>query len=168
MSRCSAGRLATAPGKCGTNGFGSSPVVEGDTVVLLVGGLGIIIGAIPTTSKCTSLVLDYLLDHPDVEFPVVTLLVSGGHTMVVAMEGHGRYRVLGATLDDAAGEAIDKGARQLGLGFPGGPALQALAADRIFPRLAFFASGHGASGNPHQLPLWVRVLIVHASEHTSR
>jgi N6-L-threonylcarbamoyladenine synthase len=55
------------------------------------------------------------------------LLVSGGHTLIVAMEGHGRYRLLGQTIDDAAGEAFDKVARMLGLGYPGGPALEKLA-----------------------------------------
>ena len=55
------------------------------------------------------------------------LLVSGGHTLVVHMEDHGRYRVLGTTIDDAAGEAFDKVARYLGLGYPGGPAIDRLA-----------------------------------------
>ena len=57
-------------------------------------------------------------------FPNLTLIVSGGHTDLVLMEDHGRYRPLGRTLDDAAGEAFDKVARLLGLGFPGGPAIE--------------------------------------------
>ncbi len=61
------------------------------------------------------------------EFPLVCLLVSGGHTELILMTGHGRYRHLGRTLDDAAGEAFDKGARLLGLGYPGGPAIQRAA-----------------------------------------
>ena len=68
-----------------------------------------------------------LLDEPDLELPLVVLLVSGGHTLVVLMEGHGQYRVLGSTIDDAAGEAFDKVARYLGLGYPGGPAIDRLA-----------------------------------------
>ncbi len=68
-----------------------------------------------------------LLEDPNLELPVVVLLVSGGHTLVVLMEGHGRYRVLGSTIDDAAGEAFDKVARWLGLGYPGGPAIDAMA-----------------------------------------
>ena len=68
-----------------------------------------------------------LLDEPDLELPVVVLLVSGGHTLLVHMEGHGRYRVLGSTIDDAAGEAFDKVARYLGLGYPGGPAIDKVA-----------------------------------------
>ena len=55
-------------------------------------------------------------------------LVSGGHSLIVAMEGPGRYRLLGQTLDDAAGEAFDKVARFLGLGYPGGPAIERAAA----------------------------------------
>lgn len=61
------------------------------------------------------------------QFPALILIVSGGHTELVLMEGHGRYRLLGATLDDAAGEAFDKVARLLELGYPGGPAIQAAA-----------------------------------------
>jgi N6-L-threonylcarbamoyladenine synthase len=60
--------------------------------------------------------------------PFVGLLVSGGHTVLISMEGPGRYRQLGQTLDDAAGEAFDKVARFLGLGYPGGPAIEAAAA----------------------------------------
>jgi N6-L-threonylcarbamoyladenine synthase len=62
------------------------------------------------------------------EFPVLCLLVSGGHTELILMERHRHYRHLGRTLDDAAGEAFDKGARLLGLGYPGGPAIQKAAA----------------------------------------
>jgi N6-L-threonylcarbamoyladenine synthase len=68
-----------------------------------------------------------LLDHPGIEWPVAVLLVSGGHTLLVSMEGPGRYRLLGQTLDDAAGEAFDKVARFLGLGYPGGPAIERAA-----------------------------------------
>jgi N6-L-threonylcarbamoyladenine synthase len=68
-----------------------------------------------------------LLDHRDLPWPLVVLLVSGGHTVLISMEGPGRYRQLGQTLDDAAGEAFDKVARFLGLGYPGGPAIEAAA-----------------------------------------
>ena len=61
------------------------------------------------------------------QFPALILIVSGGHTELVLMEDHCRYRLLGATLDDAAGEAFDKVARLLELGYPGGPAIQAAA-----------------------------------------
>ena len=69
------------------------------------------------------------LENPDLELPVVVLLVSGGHTMLILMEGHGQYRLIGQTLDDAAGEAYDKVARYLGLGYPGGPIIDKMAAD---------------------------------------
>jgi N6-L-threonylcarbamoyladenine synthase len=68
-----------------------------------------------------------MLEEPDLQLPVVVLLVSGGHTMLVEMLDHGKYRLLGQTLDDAAGEAFDKVARFLGLGYPGGPAIDRLA-----------------------------------------
>ncbi|MEZ4639693.1 MAG: tRNA (adenosine(37)-N6)-threonylcarbamoyltransferase complex transferase subunit TsaD [Caldilineaceae bacterium] len=61
------------------------------------------------------------------DFPVLVLIVSGGHTELILMQGHGRYRLLGSTLDDAAGEAFDKVARLIGLGYPGGPAIQQAA-----------------------------------------
>jgi N6-L-threonylcarbamoyladenine synthase len=63
------------------------------------------------------------LEDPSLELPLVVLLVSGGHTMLIEMRGHGDYRLLGQTIDDAAGEAFDKVARFLGLGYPGGPAI---------------------------------------------
>jgi N6-L-threonylcarbamoyladenine synthase len=61
---------------------------------------------------------------PEPRLPAVVLVVSGGHTELVLMTGHGQYRLLGKTIDDAAGEAFDKAARILGLGYPGGPAIQ--------------------------------------------
>lgn len=78
-----------------------------------------------------------LLDEPDLELPVVVLLVSGGHTLIVLMEGHGQYRLLGSTIDDAAGEAFDKVARYLGLGYPGGPAIDRVAMDGDPKAVAF-------------------------------
>lgn len=69
------------------------------------------------------------LEEPDLEMPLVVLLVSGGHTSLIVMEDHLRYRVLGSTVDDAAGEAFDKVARHLGLGYPGGPIIDTLSLD---------------------------------------
>ena len=63
----------------------------------------------------------------DPGFPLMCLITSGGHTDLVLMEGHGRFSLVGRTRDDAAGEAFDKAARVLGLGFPGGPAIQQVA-----------------------------------------
>jgi N6-L-threonylcarbamoyladenine synthase len=68
-----------------------------------------------------------MLEDPAPEFPFIALLVSGGHSMLVEVAGLGNYQVLGETLDDAAGEAFDKTAKVLGLGYPGGPALARLA-----------------------------------------
>ena len=71
---------------------------------------------------------NWLID-PIPDFPLVCLIVSGGHTDLVLMKGHGDYVVLGRTRDDAAGEAFDKAARILGLGYPGGPAIERAARD---------------------------------------
>jgi N6-L-threonylcarbamoyladenine synthase len=78
-----------------------------------------------------------MLEEPHLELPMVVLLVSGGHTMLVSMEDHGRYRMLGSTVDDAAGEAFDKVARYLGLGYPGGPAIDRIAMDGDPQAVAF-------------------------------
>lgn len=72
--------------------------------------------------------LSPLISDTPPEFPFVALLVSGGHTQLMLVSGVGRYTLLGETLDDAAGEAFDKTAQLLGLGYPGGPALSKLAA----------------------------------------
>jgi N6-L-threonylcarbamoyladenine synthase len=69
---------------------------------------------------------NWLADY-SIDFPVVCLIVSGGHSDLVLMRGHGDYVVLGRTRDDAAGEAFDKAARILGLGYPGGPAIEQAA-----------------------------------------
>lgn len=73
------------------------------------------------------------------EYPFVALLVSGGHTLLLACEQYGHYQVLGESIDDAAGEAFDKVAKMLGLGYPGGPAVAKLATEAVpgtykFPR----------------------------------
>ena len=72
--------------------------------------------------------LSPLLSDPAPEFPFVALLVSGGHTQLMRVNGVGQYTLLGETLEDAAGEAFDKSAKLLGMGYPGGPALAKLAA----------------------------------------
>ncbi|QGZ39587.1 N6-L-threonylcarbamoyladenine synthase [Pseudoduganella flava] len=71
--------------------------------------------------------LSPLLASDPPEFPFVALLVSGGHTQLMRVDGVGQYELLGETLDDAAGEAFDKSAKLLGLGYPGGPAISRLA-----------------------------------------
>ena len=88
------------------------------------------------------------LEEPDLDLPLVVLLVSGGHTLLVHMEDHGRYHLLGSTIDDAAGEAFDKVARFLGLAYPGGPVIDKLAQQGdpraiAFPRAMIDRTGEG-------------------------
>ncbi len=90
------------------------------------------------------------IEHPNIVFPSVALVVSGGHTNLYYMSQKGQYRLLGKTIDDAAGEALDKGARMLGLGYPGGPVIDRLAEkgnpDKIpFPRPYRFSGNYDFS-----------------------
>ncbi len=78
-----------------------------------------------------------MLENPAPAFPFVALLVSGGHTMLVEVMGIGQYKILGESLDDAAGEAFDKVAKHLGLPYPGGPALAVLAEQGMPNRFVF-------------------------------
>lgn len=104
------------------------------------------------------------LTHPDIEFPAVCLVASGGHTEIFFIRGHGEYEVLGRTRDDAAGEAFDKSARLIGLGYPGGVQIDRLARD----------------GNPGAVPLprarlghdsldfsfsGLKTAVLHATQH---
>ena len=72
-------------------------------------------------------ILANLIEHPDLEPPFLALVVSGGHTHLVEVTGYNEFRILGATRDDAVGEAYDKVARVLGLGYPGGPKIDRIA-----------------------------------------
>lgn len=90
------------------------------------------------------------LSDPDLQFPYLLLLVSGGHCQLLLVQGVGDYRRLATTIDDAAGEAFDKTAKLLGLGFPGGPAVEAAA----------------AKGNPRAVPL-PRPLLGSSEPHFS-
>jgi N6-L-threonylcarbamoyladenine synthase len=81
------------------------------------------------------------LEHPELKPPFVALVASGGHTQLLSVPQMGRYRLLGATLDDAAGEAFDKVAKMLGIGYPGGPAIAAWA-DRGDPATVRFPRAH--------------------------
>ena len=79
------------------------------------------------------------ISNPDITFPHLCLVVSGGHTQLVLMESHLNYQIIGKTRDDAVGEAFDKGAKMLGLGYPGGPEIDKLARNgdenfHAFPR----------------------------------
>jgi N6-L-threonylcarbamoyladenine synthase len=106
----------------------------------LVGALLVGVAAAKALAAARRLPLvpvDHLQGHVAANFlgpdpfepPFLCLIASGGHTLLARVEGHDGYELLGQTLDDAAGEAFDKGARLLGLGYPGGPALERLAAD---------------------------------------
>ena len=94
--------------------------------------------------------LSPMLSDPDLAFPYLLLLVSGGHCQLLFVQGVGRYRRLATTIDDAAGEAFDKSAKLLGLGFPGGPAVERAAAE----------------GDPAAVPL-PRPLVGSAEPHFS-
>lgn len=78
-----------------------------------------------------------MLEDPAPAFPFMALLVSGGHTMLVEVQNVGQYKILGESLDDAAGEAFDKVAKHLGLPYPGGPALAKLAEEGVPNRFVF-------------------------------
>jgi N6-L-threonylcarbamoyladenine synthase len=88
------------------------------------------------------------LSDPEAAFPNLTLVASGGHTTLVRVESPARFSILGETLDDAAGEAMDKGARLLGLGYPGGRELDALA-ERGDPKAFDFPVALRERGNPN-------------------
>jgi N6-L-threonylcarbamoyladenine synthase len=92
---------------------------------------------------------NFLVSEPSeeaFELPFLCLIASGGHTLLAHVQEHAGFQTLGRTLDDAAGEAFDKGARMLGLGFPGGPALQRLAADGDPQAFEFPTSGSRSRG----------------------
>ncbi len=106
------------------------------------------------------------LANPGLQFPFVCLIVSGGHTDLVLVGGHGQYEMLGRTRDDASGEAFDKSARAMGLGYPGGPVIDRLAQDGDpeavrFPRAKLDALDFSFSGIKTAV---VRYLQQHANE----
>jgi len=92
--------------------------------------------------------LSPMLTAPDLAFPYLLLLVSGGHCQLLRVEGVGSYRRLATTIDDAAGEAFDKTAKLLGLGYPGGPAVERAAADGD-PKAIRFPRPLVGSAEPH-------------------
>lgn len=77
------------------------------------------------------------IDYPELKYPFICLLVSGGHTQIWLVNALGNYELLGETRDDAAGEAFDKGARILGLGYPGGPAIEKISRNGDEDAIAF-------------------------------
>ncbi|MGA9875562.1 MAG: tRNA (adenosine(37)-N6)-threonylcarbamoyltransferase complex transferase subunit TsaD [Solirubrobacteraceae bacterium] len=96
--------------------------------------------------------------HDAFEPPFLCLIASGGHTLLAHVREHEGFDTLGRTLDDAAGEAFDKGARMLGLGYPGGPALERLAADGDCGAFEFPASGSRSRGGRNSTSAFARGL----------
>ncbi len=120
----------TAPGDLGGIAYTAGPGLVGALLVgsCLARSLGFAWG-IPALGvhHMEGHLLAPMLEEPRPDFPFVALLVSGGHTLLVEVEGVGRYHTLGESIDDAAGEAFDKVAKLLKLAYPGGPALAKLA-----------------------------------------
>jgi len=108
----------------------SEPGLIGSLLVGLNAAKGLSVGlGIPLIAvhHIEAHLLSVLIENRDVEFPYLALVVSGGHTLLYIVRGIGEYELLGATRDDAAGEAFDKGAKMLGLGYPGGPVVDKIA-----------------------------------------
>ena len=117
--------------------------------------------------------LSPLLAEPRPEFPFVALLVSGGHTQLMRVDGVGRYELLGETHDDAAGEAFDKTATLLGLGYPGGPALARLALEGDakkfdFPRPMLSSGTLDFSFSGLKTAVLMRIRALGAPDHATR
>ena len=109
----------------------AGPGLIGGVMVGLVAAKGLALAAGKSLIAVNHLeghALSPMLSDPGLAFPYLLLLVSGGHCQLLLVEGLGRYRRLATTIDDAAGEAFDKSAKTLGLGFPGGPAIERAAA----------------------------------------
>jgi len=110
----------------------AGPGLIGGVMVALLAGKGLALAAgkpLIAVNHLEGHALSPRLVDPDLGFPYLLLLVSGGHCQLLEVRGVGDYRRLATTIDDAAGEAFDKAAKLLGLSYPGGPALEALAAD---------------------------------------
>ncbi len=109
----------------------AGPGLVGGVMVGLVTAKGLALAArkpLLAVNHLEGHALSPMLAQPELAFPYLLLLVSGGHCQLLFVEGVGRYRRLATTIDDAAGEAFDKTAKLLGLGFPGGPAVERVAA----------------------------------------
>jgi N6-L-threonylcarbamoyladenine synthase len=109
----------------------AGPGLIGGVMVGLVAAKGLALAAgkpLIAVNHLEGHALSPMLSRPDLAFPYLLLLVSGGHCQLLAVDGLNRYRRLATTIDDAAGEAFDKTAKRLGLGFPGGPAVEQAAA----------------------------------------
>ena len=131
----------------------AGPGLIGGVMVALLAGKGLALGTgkpLLAVNHLEGHALSPRLVDPDLEFPYLLLLVSGGHCQLLEVRGVGEYRRLATTIDDAAGEAFDKAAKLLGLPYPGGPAIEELAAE----------------GDPKAVPL-PRPLVGSAEPHFS-
>ncbi|HEX4738256.1 MAG TPA: tRNA (adenosine(37)-N6)-threonylcarbamoyltransferase complex transferase subunit TsaD [Allosphingosinicella sp.] len=140
-------RLAEVDAMAATAG----PGLIGGVMVGLVAAKGLALAAgkpLVAVNHLEGHALSPMLTEPDLAFPYLLLLVSGGHCQLLLVEGLGRYRRLATTIDDAAGEAFDKTAKLLGLGFPGGPAVER-AAESGDPRAVRLPRPLVGSDEPH-------------------
>ena len=129
----------------------AGPGLIGGVMVALLAGKGIALAAgkpLVAVNHLEGHALSPRLVDPDLGFPYLLLLVSGGHCQLLEVSGVGNYRRLATTIDDAVGEAFDKTAKILGLGYPGGPAIEALAADGD-PKTVPLPRPLVGSGEPH-------------------
>jgi len=131
----------------------AGPGLIGGVMVALLAGKGLALAAgkpLVAVNHLEGHALSPRLVDPDLDFPYFLLLVSGGHCQLLEVRGVGEYRRLATTIDDAAGEAFDKAAKLLGLGYPGGPAIEEMA----------------KTGDPESVPL-PRPLVGSAEPHFS-
>ncbi len=129
----------------------AGPGLIGGVMVALLAGKGLALAANKPLIAINHLeghALSPRLVDPDLDFPYLLLLVSGGHCQLLEVQGVGAYRRLATTIDDAAGEACDKAAKLLGLPYPGGPAIEALAKNGN-PRAVPLPRPLVGSGEPH-------------------
>jgi N6-L-threonylcarbamoyladenine synthase len=129
----------------------AGPGLIGGVMVALLAGKGLALAAgkpLIAVNHLEGHALSPRLVDPDLGFPYLLLLVSGGHCQLLEVGGVGAYRRLATTIDDAVGEAFDKAAKLLGLGYPGGPAIEALA-KRGDPRAVPLPRPLVGSGEPH-------------------
>jgi N6-L-threonylcarbamoyladenine synthase len=124
------GEAKLTPGDVDAIAATAGPGLIGGVMVALLAGKGLALAAgkpLIAVNHLEGHALSPRLVDPDLGFPYLLLLVSGGHCQLLEVRGIGDYRRLATTVDDAAGEAFDKAAKLLGLGYPGGPAVEALA-----------------------------------------
>ena len=129
----------------------AGPGLIGGVMVALLAGKGLALAAgkpLIAVNHLEGHALSPRLANPDLEFPYLLLLVSGGHCQILEVRGVGQYRRLATTIDDAAGEAFDKAAKLLGLDYPGGPAIEALA-EKGDPSAVPLPRPLVGSGEPH-------------------